>query len=483
MKELKPASIIEGKYRRAIATIDSGVERYAKASRDVKFALATTFTSTLLAALLYALHVGDPLVFTLAFSPALAVWLRIMDVFATASNLRRRLEQELPFIAVAAAAASKTGLELVDLLKHLACSRAFKASRALGERFIALAEFFGHSKALQMLSRMTSSKARLLLSEYSASLSTGTALHFIRDRAIDAVKTAFVEADRALQVRSVIAAVIVVLYGLTPGLALGLAMLQSTGLEEPGVALGPGAYAVAAILISTLPLALVLIPDYPLAMLITVNRGIDRVLSLLFTAGSAALTIPALHLLNNCLEGFREAVLYCSIAAVVLGLPGFTYLLLAILLSRIDVVVEEMLNHIRVWRSLHLFKSTKLEGELKKSVKPWIVDYISEVLQFLRAAGDCDPGAFETFTTFIQECRRSMMRYALSLTIVVAVSAVGPVTTAMLLKTSAVLSTEYIAAGYAASLAYGYVANKLATGKNKSTLLPAASVLLYAALL
>lgn len=483
MKELKPLSTLEEKYRRAIITMDPGVKKYAEASRDVKLALTTTLASTLLIALLRVLCIEDSLAFILASSPALVMWLRILDAFTSVSNLRRRLEQELPFVTVAAASVSKTGLELADLLKYLVNSKAFKASRALGERFTALADFFGRNKALQMLSRMASGKARLLLSEYSASLSTGTALHFIRDIAMDAVKTAFVEVDRALQLRSMIATLMVVFYGLTPGLALGLAMLQSTSLDELDAALGPQAYAIAIALISTLPLALTLIPDYPLAMLITIDRGVDRLLSLLFTAGSIVLVIPAACLLNNGLGGFKEAVFYCSTAAAMLGLPGFIYPLLAVLSSRLDVVVEEMLNHIRVWRSLHLFKSSKLDRELKKRVKPWAVDYISEVLQFFRNIGDCDPGAFETFATFIHECRRSMMRYALSLIIVVIVSAIGPVITAMVLKTSTVLLTEHIIAGYAASLAYGYVANKLATGKNKSTLLPAASALFYTVLL
>jgi len=483
VKELKFLSALEEKYRRAIITMDPSVEKYVRTSRDFRLALTTTLTSILLITLFHVLYIEDPITFILAISPALVMWFRILDVFTSMSNLRRRLEQELPFIMVAAASISRTGLELADLLKQLANSKAFKASRVLGERFTALAEFFGHNKALQMLSRMASSKARLLLSEYSASLSTGTALHFIRDRAMDAVKTAFVEADRALQLRSTIATVMVVFYGLMPSLALGLAMLQFTSLNEVDTALSPQTYSIAIALISTLPLTLTLIPDYPLAMLVTIDRGVDRMLSLLFTTGSIALAIPTVCLLNNGLGGFREAVLYCSVVAAMLGLPGFIHPLLAVLSSRVDIVVEEMLNHIRVWHSLHLFKSSRLERELKKRVKPWAIDYVSEVLQFFKSVGDCDPGAFETFAVFIQECRRSMMRYALSLITVVIVSAVGPVITAMVLKTSIVLLTEHIVAGYAASLAYGYVANKLATGKNKSTLLPAASALFYTMLL
>ncbi|MEM4005719.1 MAG: hypothetical protein QXM43_08835 [Desulfurococcaceae archaeon] len=118
----------------------------------------------------------------------LAPWVKVIDTVSGASSLRKRIGQELVFLVVASASVSKTGLELAEMLNYVVNSRVFKGVKAIGERFTQLSSLFGHNQALHMLLRMVSGKIGLL-AEYSALLSTGTALYLLRDRASDVVKT------------------------------------------------------------------------------------------------------------------------------------------------------------------------------------------------------------------------------------------------------------------------------------------------------
>jgi len=120
----------------------------------------------------------------------------LLDVELCARELGRGLEEEMPFLLVMAAGVASTGLELVEAVKNAVNSRAFKAFKALSERFYALSQLLGASEALRLLTRIVSGRVRMLIAEYSSSLSSGTALSWLRDRASDLVKTAGVEFER-----------------------------------------------------------------------------------------------------------------------------------------------------------------------------------------------------------------------------------------------------------------------------------------------
>ncbi|MEM1930268.1 MAG: hypothetical protein QXH81_09880, partial [Thermofilaceae archaeon] len=134
----------------------------------------------------------------------------------------------------------------------------------------------------------------------------------------------------------------------------------------------------------------------------------------------------------------------------------------------------------RVWRSLHLYRSSVLEKEAKKRVRPWIVDYLVESLGFFRLTGDCDPSVFEIFAMYIHECKRSLRKYLQTLAIILAVVLISPVMNASILSFGVKLFPQHTILGYVSSVAYGFVASKIALGENKSTLLPALSALIYA---
>jgi hypothetical protein len=63
--------------------------------------------------------------------------------------------------------------------------------------------------------------------------------------------------------------------------------------------------------------------------------------------------------------------------------------------SRVERIVDNALNHVRVWRSLVNYRDPGLEAELRRPSRPWIVDYLAETLGFAKLLGDCDPSVFE----------------------------------------------------------------------------------------
>lgn len=117
------------------------------------------------------------------------------------------------------------------MLKYVSSIRVFKGVKALGELFVQLSSLFGANQAMHMLSRIASVKTRLLLTEYVASLSSGTALFLLRDRVGDTVKTATVDADRAVQGWIIFGLMLTIAFGITPSLAVGILMLQSISVE------------------------------------------------------------------------------------------------------------------------------------------------------------------------------------------------------------------------------------------------------------
>ncbi|MEM0004574.1 MAG: hypothetical protein QXN97_04500 [Desulfurococcaceae archaeon] len=474
---------LEDKYKRIVAMVNPDVKKYVNAGRELRLSVYSTLIITVTVITLYHMRIldfSDSLTTVLITALILAPWVKVIDTASSVSSLRKKIEQELAFLLVASAAVSKTGLELAEMLKYASSSRVFKGLRALGERFVQLSNLFGSSQAMQMLSRIASGKTRLLLTEYAASLSSGTALYLLRDRASDIVKSAAVDADRAVQSRVVFGLMLTIAFGIAPSLLVGMAMLQSISVEGSIVEPGPEAYAYSVAVASILPLVLVLIPGYPLSMSIVIDKKLSRILNALTLAGAVLLSVPVIALVvNGDIGSFKDNVFNYSLLSLVAGAPGFI-LVIELFSSRVDVVVEDMLNHVRVWRSLHLYKSSVLEKEAKRRVRPWIVDYIVEALGFFKQVGDCDPGVFELLVMYIHECKRSLRKYVQTLAVILAVVLISPVMNSSILSFGVKVFPQHIALGYVSSIAYGFVASKIALGENKSTLLPALSALIYA---
>ncbi|MEM0235988.1 hypothetical protein [Thermofilum sp.] len=475
---------LEDKYKRVVATVNPDVKKYVNAGRELRLSLYSTLLVTATVTTLYYMRIldfSDSLTTVLITALILAPWVKVIDTVSSVSSLRKKIEQELAFLLVASAAVSKTGLELAEMLKYVSSSRVFKGLRALGERFAQLSNLFGSSQAMHMLSRIASGKTRLLLTEYAASLSSGTALYLLRDRASDIVKSAAVDADRAVQSRVVFGLMLTIAFGIAPSLLVGMMMLQSISIEGSVVEPGPEAYIYSVAVASILPLVLVLIPGYPLSMSIVIDKKLSRILNALTLVGAVLLSAPAVILVTNGdIESFKDSVFNYALFSLVAGAPGFILVIEQLFSSRVDAVVEDMLNHVRVWRSLHLYKSSVLEKEAKRRVRPWIVDYLVEALGFFKQVGDCDPGVFELLVMYIHECKRSLRKYVQTLAVILAVVLISPAMNSSILSFGAKLFPQHIILGYISSIAYGFVASKIALGENKSTLLPALSALIYA---
>ncbi|MEM1762108.1 MAG: hypothetical protein QW043_06030, partial [Desulfurococcaceae archaeon] len=70
--------------------------------------------------------------------------------------------------------------------------------------------------------------------------------------------------------------------------------------------------------------------------------------------------------------------------------------------------------------------------------------------------------------------------YVQTLAVILAVVLISPVMNSSILSFGVKLFPQHILLGYVSSIAYGFVASKIALGENKSTLLPALSALIYA---
>lgn len=82
------------------------------------------------------------------------------------------------------------------------------------------------------MSRLFPGKTRLLLSGYAASLNSGTAPHYLRDRAYEHAKGISLEVERAVGNRVMLAMIMLVFFGVAPVMLLSVSMLQSVSIEE-----------------------------------------------------------------------------------------------------------------------------------------------------------------------------------------------------------------------------------------------------------
>jgi hypothetical protein len=205
-------------YRHRVALATGDLRKYVVAEKRVRLALALTVVAIPVAALLYMVTKELLIVFIASAILLGAPWLLLLDVELSARELGRGLEEEMPFLLVMAAGVASTGLELVEAVKNAVGSRAFKAFKALSERFYALSHLLGASEALRLLTRVVSGRVRMLIAEYSSSLSSGTALSWLRDRASDLVKTAGVEFERSMSMLIMIATTLSMVFSVMPSI-------------------------------------------------------------------------------------------------------------------------------------------------------------------------------------------------------------------------------------------------------------------------
>lgn len=228
------------------------------------------------------------------------------------------------------------------------------------------------------------------------------------------------------------------------------------------------------------PLALTLTPDYPAGISVVFEKKTSRLLKALFVAGTAVLVLPAVAgVLGGDLGVFGGYACMASITAIVLGVPGLYLTLKGIYGSRVERVVDNALNHVRVWRSLVNYRDPGLEAELRRPSRPWIVDYLAETLGFGKLLGDCDPSVFELLVMSIHELYRGLKKYSQTAVMILAVSAMVPLLNAMTLQLATRISVVHAVIVYSYTLVYGYVAFKLVLGKNTSTLIPGLTALLF----
>ncbi|MEM0015275.1 MAG: hypothetical protein QXS42_00535 [Zestosphaera sp.] len=482
---MKGSSSIVEKYRRMVALITGDIKRYRRASKEVKTAAyLTPLAVTLPLVLHYLEFLQDPaLLAIVGLSLGLAAWVRVIDTATSLQGFRRKLDEELPFFTLTATAVSRTGLEPVELLRFLTSSEVFSAFRELGRRFWGLSEAFGSSEGLAMLARLASGRVRPFLTEYTLALASGTALQHLRDRAMDFVKTVAVEVERTLGSRMVAAMVISMFFSVMPVVLISMTALFTTSLEDGA----PGAPAfiqvLAPAIVGASALLAVVLPGYPLAVQVVMEGKVLTACRAAFASGTGLLALPPIMLSLGLMDlsGFRELTIYCSLVAAALGAVPFTHTLKA-LMTRIDDVVESMAQHVRVYRSMHLYRNERLEGLGRRSVRPWLAGYLRESTEFFRLLGDVDPSVFDLFVMFVMEVRRTMGRAMAHVAFMAAVVLLAPVlsTATMGLGAGLGVAAETLLTGYASVLGFGYIAGKIALGRNVSTLLPGLAALLYA---
>jgi len=471
------------RYRHVVAIVTGDLRRYRRASEELKTALCLTPLAVMLPATLYYLRVLQDLTLLpiLGLSLGLAAWARVIDTVASLSSFRRKLDEELPFYTLTAVAVSRTGLEPVELLKFLSESRVLNAFRELGRRFWSFSEVFGSSEGLSMLSRLAGGRVRLFLTEYASALSSGTALQHLRDRVADFVRSASLDVERSLWGRMTVAVITSTFFGVAPVILISVTFLYTASLDEvqepqPAIqALAPAIAGVSALLA-------VVLPGYPLAAQVVVERRTLRRYYLLLCVGMASLALPPVLLSQRLvgLESFRELALQSSSVAAVLGVPPFIQVFKA-LTTGVDGLVEEMAQHVRVYRSMHLFRSGRLEELARKSVRPWLIDYLSESAEFFRVVGDVDPQVFDVFVMFVSEMRRALRKAMTHILFMLAVTLITPIlsTTTMSLGGGLGVAKEVLLVGYVSALGFGCVAGKIALGRNVSTLMPGLAIMLY----
>ena len=460
------------KYQKYVMLIDPRIERYVKAEKELKLTLALIPASLTLLVLSFIGLLKADLTLITSLSALLAVLSshKVLETLTSVSFINKRLDDELPFAVLTATAASKTGLEFVEFLRFVSTSRIFKSFRSLGERFVKLAELLGITEAIMILSRISSSKTKYFLIEYTVALSSGTALSQLRDNATDFLKTISSQITRSIYFR--VNAGITACVGLTVGPLIAVSMTFLVGEELVSIIV-PTLVLVGFLLTS-------LFPDYPVGLQVVVDDNVLNVFRASYVAGTAVLIFPLQYMVNGDLTSFIKTLQHASVASLVLGLLPVTLYLKAVLDTSIDKILSRASNHVRVFRSFHLYNDDELRKTLRKCVKSWLMIYLSEALAFLKRLGDCDPEVFELFTNFVYEVRRTLKQYVSSLIIMSLVVVLAPFLIASTISLGYELTslTNIILVSYVSVLTLSYSVSKIILGKNISTAYPGIAVLI-----
>jgi len=474
-------------YRRQVALATGDIKKYVSAEKRVKTAIVASPVLALASYfVLYPLFrdplLGSVIVAVLATAP----WLSIADIIASVQSFGKNIEEEMPFVVAMVAGVANTGMELIEALRFLTRSRVFKAFKTLADRFWALSETLGASEGLRLLSRMLRGRGRLFVLEYASTLASGTALHYLRDRAVDFVKTAGVEFERSMTTRIMLAMMVSMLFAVLPVVLISISTLYTINVAELSTSseTPPWLLAVPAIMAVATGVMCALLPGYPLSARVVVEKRMLVLYRLLFATGSTMLALPALVLITNDVSNFRSVASTAAIVSVVLGVPGFASTFKALNMS-MDDIVEGMANHVRVYRSMHLYRDEKLEMLAKKSIRPWLADYLKESSEFFKLVGDVDPNVFELFVSFVFEVQRIKRRASMYMFVMLGATMASPFLAVATLQLGSNLgqSAVSILMGYATTLSFTYIASKLATGRNISTLLPGIATLIYTLML
>jgi hypothetical protein len=475
-------------YRKQVALAMGDIRKYVSAEKKVKTAVAAIPILVLVGYLVLYPLFGDPLIGTIVVAVlALAPWLSIVDVVASVQSFGKSIEEEMPFVVAMVAGVANTGMELIEALRFLTRSRVFKAFKTLADRFWSLSETLGASEGLRLLSRMLRGRGRLFMLEYASTLASGTALHYLRDRAVDFVKTAGVEFERSMTTRMMLAMMVSMLFAVLPVILISMSTLYTINVAELSASseIPPWLLAVPAIMAVATGVMCALLPGYPLSARVVVEKKMLTLYRLLFATGSVMLALPAMLLiLTNNASMFRGMASTTAVASITLGAPSFATTFRALNMS-MDDVVERMANHVRVYRSMYLYRDEKLEALTKRSVRPWLADYVKESSEFFRLIGDVDPNVFELFVSFVFEVQRIKRRASMYMFMMLGATMASPFLAVATLQLGSNLgqSAVSILMGYATTLSFAYIASKLATGRNISTLLPGIATLIYTLML
>ncbi|MDK6029289.1 hypothetical protein QPL79_07935 [Ignisphaera sp. 4213-co] len=478
-------NVVISRYRRLVALATGNLGRYKKAFEEIRTALLLTpvaFVVPLLLAFLGGLQDTLMLVF-LGTGLGISIWIKVIDTLTSISSYRKKLDEELPFFVLEATAVSKTGLEPVELLKFITNSKVLYAFSELGKRFLGLFEIYGVFESLSFLSRLAGDRTRLFLSEYLASLSSGTALQYLRDRAMDFVKGIAVNVERALNSKITISILIAILFSIAPVILISMSTMFMVNIEQGTVSENSTIInIVSALIVLVSALTCFILPDYPYVSKVIIDKKMFMAYRALFTFGTIVLAFPPLMLVLDLadLNTFKTYAFYSSIAAIAIGVYPFIKTLTSLTI-RIDDVVESMANHIRVYRTMYLFKSNKLENLAKKSTRLWLIDYLNESIEFFKTFGDTDPYIFDIFTMFVFEIQRMLRKTMFYILLVIAAIVLAPYLSTATISLGAGLgmTKSIISMAYIATTSFGFVASKIAMGKNISTLLPGFAALLF----
>ena len=474
-------------YRKQVALATGDIRKYVSAERRVKTAVVASPVLALASYfVLYPLL--DPLLGSVAVAMlALAPWLSIADVVASVQSFSKGVEEEMPFVVAMVAGVANTGMELIEALRFLTKTKVFKAFKILADRFWSLSETLGASEGLRLLSRMLRGRGRLFVLEYASTLASGTALHYLRDRAVDFVKTAGVEFEKSMTTRMMLAMMASMLFAVLPVVLISVSTLYTLEIAELRASTEPPPWllAIPAIMAVATSVMCALLPGYPLSARVVVEKKMLVLYRLLFATGSTMLALPAVLLvLTNDANMFRDMASTTAIASIALGAPSFATTFRALNMS-LDDVVERRANHVRVYRSMHLYRDEKLEALTKRSVRPWLADYLKESSEFFRLIGDVDPNVFELFVSFVFEVQRIKRRASMYMFMMLGATIASPFLAVATLQLGGSLGQTAISMlmGYATTLSFAFIASKLATGRNISILLPGIALLIYASML